>query len=135
MTTTSTSDLCCPTCGQTFWLTGDHPCQRAAALAAWRGCCVEPARIVRIQTPREPMVGGLPAPAAPSSGAAGSGAPTGADTPAPSSNGSAPDVCPVAVRSGEAGGGWRHTVQAVALYVGVPCVWLGFLAALAARMT
>lgn len=125
----------CNLCGDHLRVAAATPAAALRALTAWEGCPCTPRPQRRTQTP--PAASGPKADQREvhSSGAAGSGAPTGADTPAPSSNGSASDVCPVAVRSGEAGGGWRHTVQAVALYVGVPCVWLTFLAALAARMT
>jgi hypothetical protein len=36
----ATSDLCCPVCHETFWVTGDDPAKRARALEAWIGCCV-----------------------------------------------------------------------------------------------
>lgn len=38
----ASSDLCCPVCRETFWVTGDDPSKRARALEAWIGCCVSP---------------------------------------------------------------------------------------------
>lgn len=66
---------------------GQNDAAEHRALVAFTGCdCVPRPHM----TPREPMVGGLPAPADHSSGAAG----PSASPPALGGDGSAPDVCP-----------------------------------------
>lgn len=54
---TANPDLVCHICGTPWIVLGLTECARREAIAAWQGCCVEPARIVRIPTPVSAALG------------------------------------------------------------------------------